>query len=204
MAGSCYIFIKFKMAAVAGTGLLRSKFRGCLLGALFGDALGAQFEGEYAYIPVPSHRFELFSKEKLSEMEASKKRFHFTDDSAMTIALCRSLLSEKTLNINHLAQQYVETYFREPMRGYGGSVATVFKKLKESYDDVTLPAREQFYGRGSYGNGAAMRVSPLALFYHNDLELLKRVSVYIESYVPAFYLSHSKSHNSLRLCSRKT
>jgi poly(ADP-ribose) glycohydrolase ARH3 len=164
------------MAAVTGVKVLRSKFRGCLLGALLGDALGAEFEGKYMYVPVPSHEFEPFSNIDLTEFK-ERKRFHFTDDSAMTMALCRSLLQEKSFDTNHLARKFVEAYFHEPHRGYGGGVITVFDRLRrEKLEDVTLPAREQFDGSGSYGNGAAMRVSPLSLFYHNDLEELKKVS----------------------------
>jgi len=36
--------------------------------------------------------------------------------------------------------------------------------LKSGFDDVYQPAAEQFNGRGSYGNGSAMRVAPVALF----------------------------------------
>lgn len=170
--------VMFKMAAAEGARILRSKFRGCLLGALFGDALGAEFENVYEHAPVPLCEFERFSKDELSKLQIRpKKQFRFTDDSSMTMALCRSLLAEKSFNINHLARQFTETYFREPARGYGGSVRTVFYRLQtEHLRDVTLPAREQFDGSGSYGNGAAMRVSPLALFYHNDLGKLKEVS----------------------------
>ena len=167
------------MAGASDVGILRSKFRGCLLGALFGDALGSEFEGPYFMCPVPEKEFKLFSKKNLSKLKANKDpRFTFTDDSAMIMALCRSLLSEKTLDIKHLAREYTETYFREPGRGYGGSVRTVFQKLQdETLEDVTEPARQQFDGSGSYGNGAAMRVAPLALFNHNDLEELKKVSL---------------------------
>lgn len=55
-------------------------------------------------------------------------------------------------------------YFKEPRRGYGGSVVDIFNKLKASkLEDIWLPAREQFSGLGSFGNGAAMRVSELNL-----------------------------------------
>ncbi|XP_028416291.1 ADP-ribose glycohydrolase ARH3-like isoform X1 [Dendronephthya gigantea] len=166
------------MAAVSSVKILRSKFSGCLLGALFGDALGAEFEGYYWMSPVPEWAFEVFSEEKLLNFrEMDKPRFKFTDDSAMMMALCRSLLSEKTLNIKKLAREYTETFYREPYRGYGGGVRSVFRRLRdETFKDVTLPAREQFDGSGSYGNGAAMRVAPIALFNHDNLEELKKNS----------------------------
>ena len=42
---------------------------------------------------------------------------------------------------------------------------TVFKLLSEcDCLDTFGPAKRQFDGRGSYGNGGAMRISPAALF----------------------------------------
>ena len=57
----------------------------------------------------------------------------------------------------------------EPNRGYGGGVIDVFKKLRrqEGFSEPLQPAREQFDGTGSYGNGAAMRVHPVALGRHS-------------------------------------
>src|SRR4030042_1293968 len=37
-------------------------------------------------------------------------------------------------------------------------------------------AAEKLYHGGSYGNGSAMRIAPLALFYHNDLTMLREVA----------------------------
>lgn len=60
---------------------------------------------------------------------------------------------------------------------YGNAVRDVFRKLKNSnYEDPYKPAQEQFGGRGSYGNGASMRVAPVALFYMDDLEKMIEVS----------------------------
>lgn len=158
--------------------VIRSKFRGCLAGALLGDALGQIFEGQYWNEPVPKERFGELSKEKLVKLKESSEFLPYTDDTAMTKAICRSLLSQQSFNVNDMAKAFVEEYFREPWRGYGAGVVTVFQRLHtEKHDDVLLPAREQFNGEGSYGNGAAMRVSPLALFYSKDFEQLKIVSI---------------------------
>lgn len=47
----------------------------------------------------------------------------------------------------------------------------VFEKLKKTnYKDPFEPAKQQFDGHGSYGNGGAMRVAPSALFYPKDLD----------------------------------
>lgn len=62
--------------------------------------------------------------------------------------------------------RFTDDYFNQKInRGYGTHVRTVFSKLKESnYEDVFKPAKEQFNGSGSFGNGGAMRMAPIALF----------------------------------------
>ena len=71
--------------------------------------------------------------------------------------------------------RFTEEFFANPQRGYGASVFVVFNKLQNSgYTDVFTPAREQFNGAGSYGNGAAMRTSPAALLgYKDDVKLVE-------------------------------
>lgn len=65
--------------------------------------------------------------------------------------------------------RFTENYLDQPERGYGGGVVSVFTQLKESnYQDVFVPAKKQFDGEGSYGNGGAMRIAPAALFTYKD------------------------------------
>lgn len=53
----------------------------------------------------------------------------------------------------------------------------VFQKLRgNKFADIASPAKEQFNGQGSWGNGGAMRVAPIALFsYQNYDKLLDTV-----------------------------
>lgn len=53
------------------------------------------------------------------------------------------------------------------------SVVDVFDKLRHDPEDVFQPAREQHGGEGSYGNGSAMRISPVALLCKTEEELIK-------------------------------
>jgi poly(ADP-ribose) glycohydrolase ARH3 len=72
----------------------------------------------------------------------------------------------------------VTEYFGDPLRstvglGYGGHIVNIFHKLREQkFKDPFGPAKEQFGGQGSYGNGGAMRVAPVALFCHSDYKEL--------------------------------
>ncbi|XP_055595190.1 ADP-ribosylhydrolase ARH3-like [Uranotaenia lowii] len=142
---------------------LRSKFRGCLLGALVGDCCGAPFEGE-----LMDNRSKSLLRNNLDKLEgpyfkAPYKKY--TDDTAMTICMARTFLDPQGYSQSLLARNFVIEYFKDPNRGYGAAVGEVFMKLKKSkISDPVAPAREQFGGSGSYGNGSAMRVSPIPLY----------------------------------------
>lgn len=82
----------------------------------------------------------------------------------------------------NLAVDFVKEYFTSSNRGYGAGVIELFHHLKkENFKDVVEPASYQFGGRGSYGNGAAMRISPVALYCINKsdeflIDLVKKTS----------------------------
>lgn len=71
----------------------------------------------------------------------------------------------------------------------GSGVVDLFNQLKKSkFDDVLAPASRQFKGQGSFGNGSAMRVAPVALFSINKSEeflvdLVKQTSIITHSNV---------------------
>ena len=72
---------------------------------------------------------------------------------------------------------FTKEFFDDPHRGYGASIGTCFSKLKNNnFEDVYQPAKEQFKGQGSCGNGGAMRISPGALFGYSDDKKLIEVS----------------------------
>ena len=95
----------------------------------------------------------------------------------MTYSLAQSLVKAKDLDVIDLAKRFVKSYYMESNRGYGPAVVTVFEKLRGNrFADVVSPAKEQFNGQGSLGNGGAMRVTPIALFcYQNYDKLLETV-----------------------------
>lgn len=140
-----------------------SKFRGSIQGVLVGDCFGATYEGE---LLTKSDKTVL--RKLLDKLEAKYVRGparQYTDDTAMTKALMVSLIQEKGFVQLTTAKEFAREYFQSPNRGYGGAVETVFRRLKGSnFKDILEPARNQFDGMGSYGNGAAMRIAPVALF----------------------------------------
>lgn len=70
--------------------------------------------------------------------------------------------------------RFAQEYKKDPDRGYGAGVITVFKKLlSPKCRDVYEPARAQFNGKGSYGNGGAMRVAGISLAYSSTQDVQK-------------------------------
>jgi poly(ADP-ribose) glycohydrolase ARH3 len=122
-----------------------------------GDALGAPTEG-WASVPA-SHLDALERPERLT----------YTDDTAMTIGVGRSLVECEGFDGEHMAESLATIYGREPWRGYGAGPPLVFARhrLGVPWDEA---AASLFGGEGSYGNGAAMRVAPVALFTYPDTD----------------------------------
>lgn len=158
--------------------LLKSKFRGAMLGVLVGDILGSPYEGK----KVVSARKKIYLQRRLDTLEKIRFRepvMEFTDDSAMTRCIAESLIEKRDLDIIDVAKRFVESYYQEPYRGYGTGSISVLKKLKKLKNkkideeiDVKGPAKVIFDGRGSYGNGGAMRIAPVSLFSYNNYENL--------------------------------
>lgn len=91
----------------------------------------------------------------------------------MTKSVIKCLCDKPAVDYGFLARLFVKEYFAEPQRGYGANVVEVFQKLKNTkFADIYGPARQQFGGSGSYGNGAAMRIAPIALYFHDNEKAL--------------------------------
>ena len=89
----------------------------------------------------------------------------------MTRSVGQSLLElqQESLEVN-LAKKFTLEYLKDPRRGYGNTVVDIFHQWSQTEfeGDVLEPATRQFNGKGSLGNGAAMRSSPISLFYSNS------------------------------------
>ena len=129
-----------------------------MIGAIYGDIVGSVYE---------------FENKKNKDFVLFSERSRFTDDSVMTLAVASALLifdemTEESScsdapcknNLNYFKEILIKEMHRfgdkYPYVGYGGRFRVWLKrKLTEPY--------------GSYGNGSAMRVSPVA-WYAGSLE----------------------------------
>lgn len=124
-----------------------------MFGALVGDIIGSHFE----FNNTKSKDFTLFNEDT-----------RFTDDSVLTLAISKYFLTFlKETNKDELIKLVKETSQKYINAGYGPSF------LRWINSNSSLPYN-------SYGNGAAMRVSPVA-YVSNSLEETIKLSDFVTS-----------------------
>lgn len=127
-----------------------------MLGAVVGDIIGSTYE----YINDRCYDFELLTEGSF-----------FTDDTVMTLAVAQWLMCSDSLSSDDLIKYMTDLGRKYPDAGYGPR----FKNW--IWSDTPKPYN-------SYGNGSAMRVSPVALYAHNLTEALELA-----------YITAAVSHN---------
>jgi poly(ADP-ribose) glycohydrolase ARH3 len=167
---------------------IKSKIRGALVGTLVGDVMGRPFEN----FP-PTAIVDLFEKRTIEEVLASSQG-RYTDDTQMMIALAESLLDNNGVNQDALMQNFVSSF--ELGRGYGASVSLLIEYVKSGTH--WEKARRQIFTEGSYGNGAAMRITGLPCYYYDEsadvvwnkaIEASEITHAHAHGYIPAALLS---------------
>jgi len=141
-----------------------SRFVGCMLGSALGDAIG-----ELA--------FHNSSMDRLSNKLELVKELIYTDDTAMSIGITESLRERGCLDSEHIGKTFRQNFERESWRGYASGPPTIFARVQQKNITYVEAAKSLFGGRGSLGNGAAMRVAPVGLLYHDSLDLYEKVQL---------------------------
>ena len=125
-----------------------------MIGAILGDIVGSIYE----FDNIKTKDFELFDKDCV-----------FTDDSVMTVAVAEALMRYSDINkenIEDFKKTLIEVMHeignKYPDCGYGGRfLVWMRRRIKEPYN--------------SYGNGSAMRVSPVGR-YAKSLEQAEMIA----------------------------
>jgi len=111
---------------------------------MIGAIIGDIIGSTYEFTPIKTTDFELYTQ-----------RSHFTDDSVLTVAT-----ADVIMNGGDYAEVYSSYGRRWPAAGYGARFASwVNNDSHEPYN--------------SFGNGSAMRVSPIAFAYNNLDQILQ-------------------------------
>ena len=142
--------------------ILQDKFRGAILGCFLGDAFGSGFEG------MDPDRAVFHLSILLNKFTRS-----YTDDTDMTLALAASIIQCGQVDPEDIAKQF--SLYCDLTRGYAIGTIQAVRGLRAGLKWHQV-ARIVFEN-GSFGNGAAMRASPVGLFYHHDLDGLREASI---------------------------
>lgn len=125
-------------------------------------------------MPGPPYEAERIEEYMMDQCQALREvpataPWKWTDDTAMALAIVQVLEAHSQIDEEALARAFGRRYLKEPARGYGSAMHTLLPDLAHGGDWKGLSAA-LFEGRGSYGNGASMRVAPVGAFFADDLE----------------------------------
>ena len=126
-----------------------------MLGAIIGDMVGSKYE----FHPIKSKEFNIFDN-----------RMRMTDDSFLTIAVAKTLMKHYPIKYDEqslkdiqkeLINQFVIAWNEHPRAGYGYMFREWCKSASNGYAEPY----------NSYGNGSAMRISPVGWIAHSEEEV---------------------------------
>ncbi len=143
---------------------IKANYLGGMVGSALGDAIG-----ELA--------FQYPEKEGLCTQLDRSTELRYTDDSVMSIGLAESILRKGCLDQQDLGDTFRYNYQKEPWRGYASGPPTIFSMVERSGITYAEAARTLFGGGGSLGNGAAMRIVPVGLFFHDSPDLYEEACI---------------------------
>jgi ADP-ribosylglycohydrolase len=133
------------------------RVRLALDGLSVGDAFGGQF-----FIPeVAESAFPVRG--------LPPPPWRYTDDTEMALGISEVLERQGRIDQDELARVFARRYHNDAYRGYGPTMHDILPAIGRG-----VPWREAaatpFGGRGSLGNGSAMRVAPVGAYFADDLD----------------------------------
>jgi len=133
-----------------------------LVGLSVGDAFGTMLDGYGSSL----------AKRAAKRLISMKRPWRWTDDTAMAISIVEVLERAHAIDVDALAAAFDARFQREPDRGYGAGAYGLLTRVATG-----APWREEaarlFGGKGSFGNGAAMRAAPIGAYFAPDLERVR-------------------------------
>lgn len=126
------------------------RLRGCILGGVIGDALGSYYENK---TEQKSDTFYPFGEPTKKDPE-----WQITDDTQLTVITMEAIIEDINLTPETLSKHFVKAYSRRNIKGLGASTLKALQELEVGGHWSQVGRRGEF----AAGNGAAMRIAPLA------------------------------------------
>ncbi len=132
----------------------KESFLGSMFLGAIGDAMGSGYEN---LKPLDDTIFYPFEKP-----EKKIPEWRITDDTQLTVITCEALLEDPMLDPKTLSNYFISYFSKGMIKGIGASTLKAFQELQLGSDWSQVGRKGEY----AAGNGAAMRISPLA-FYDN-------------------------------------
>ncbi len=129
---------------------LRARVKGCLYAGALGDCIGGYFEN--------------CMSAKISFLDIE---WQLSDDTQLTLATCESIIRRKSISAENIASQFLLWYNQNRLTGLGSSTLGAMKALQVG-GHWALAGRQ---GEYAAGNGAAMRIAPIAFLQADRQEI---------------------------------
>jgi ADP-ribosylglycohydrolase len=126
-----------------------------LEGLSVGDALG-----ETCFL---DHHFEAILEDPKATAAGP---WPYTDDTAMALGIYETLHQHGRIDQDELARRFASRFEAQPWRGYGQGAMRLLSQVVSGID--WRIASETIFPGGSFGNGSAMRIGPLAGYFADD------------------------------------
>lgn len=138
---------------------IRDAILGCILGGAIGDAMGHAYENSAT-----------------GSMEKPARRWVLSDDTQLTLATCEAIAECREVDPEKIATQFVAWYRHGRLTGLGSSTLKALRDL-DAGAHWALSGRS---GDRAAGNGAAIRIAPLAFLLtkveYEERRLIRDVS----------------------------
>jgi ADP-ribosylglycohydrolase len=126
------------------------RIAGSLLAGALGDAIGSHFEGR-----PPTGRFVMPGELRV------------TDDTQLTIATCEGIIESGAVSPESIAGRFARWFRERRIRGIGASTLKALTELDAGGHWAMVGAGGEY----AAGNGAAMRIAPLAFLLDPNKKL---------------------------------
>lgn len=161
---------------MTATSFLRDRIQGGVLGLLVGDALGVPYEFQPASSIPPLHEIDFSPPPGFSRSHAGVPPATWSDDGAQALCLLASLLEVGRFDARDFGARLVRWYDQGYMAvdGFvfdvGVTSGIAIRSMRLGADPETAGASDS----SNNGNGALMRVLPLALWHRgSDSDLVR-------------------------------
>lgn len=133
---------------------LKERLKGCLIYGAIGDAIGGKYEGSG---PKEIINFDF--------------NWKISDDTQLTLATCEAIYNTSKVQPEKVAERFLDWFNKRKLTGLGSSTLMAMQGLQAGGHWALVGKSGEF----AAGNGAAMRIAPLAFKQNIDRLTIKDV-----------------------------